>query len=72
MLADKRGAHGGGPSFAGAQNGRSRLFFPLDAAVLGAGQAVPRLDADELRHARLAPDQGVGEVGNGMILSYPV
>ena len=62
--ADEGGGQGAAPGFAGVQDGGSGLFFPLDGAVFGRGQAVPGLDADELGHTGLGPDQGVGELFN--------
>ena len=64
LSAHKGSAHAGGPAFAGSQDGGGGLFFPLGAAVGGAGQAVPGLDADKVGLAGLAPDQGLGEAGN--------
>ena len=62
-LTNEGGAQGGGPGLAGIQDGCRGFFLPLGAAVLGAGQAVPGFDADELGHTGLAPDQGIGETG---------
>ena len=61
MLSLEGHGQGGGPAFAGIQNGGGRLFVPAAAAVLGAGQALPGLDAHELGHAGLGPDQSIGE-----------
>ena len=54
----------GGPALAGGQDGGGGLLQVVRGAVFRAGQAVPGLDADELHIPGLAPDQGVGEVGN--------
>ena len=40
------------------------LGVPIRGAALGAGKAVPGLDAHKLGHSGLAPDQGVGEFLN--------
>ena len=61
-LSHKSGAEGGAPGFAGGDSGGSGLFFPGGRAEFVAGQAVPGLDADELGHAGLTPNEAVGEM----------
>ena len=63
-LSDKTGAQGAAPLLAGSKNGSGGLFFPFGAAIFRGGQAVPRLNAHEFGHTGLAPDQGVGKLGD--------
>ena len=63
-LSDKIRAKGAAPLLAGGQNCRCGLPVPVGGAIFRRGQAVPWLDAHEFGHSGLAPDQGVGELGD--------
>ena len=61
----KRHIQRGLPNLARFQAGGAGLFLPLDRAVVLAGDAVPRLDADEAhRLLRRRPDERIREIRN--------
>ena len=60
--ADEGGAQGGGPGFAGLDDGGVGLLVPLAAAALKGRQALPGFDADKFGHTGFGPNQDIGEL----------
>ena len=65
VLPFKRHIQRGLPAFARFKAGGAGLLLPLDGAVILAGDAVPRLDADKAHGLlRRGPDQRIREIRN--------